>query len=88
MCHIFLGDKNRKPNRKQDRPILFSGCRTISGPRTGELCVFPFIYNSVEYSHCTGVDHNVNWCSVEVDDSGQYVQDKWGNCGSMCSGIP
>ena len=43
----------------------------------GDVCVFPFTYDGVEYDECTIIGHNQLWCSI----SGDYEADgKWGNC--------
>merc|ERR1711988_175975 len=60
-------------------------CLTISGPDTGKQCVFPFIHQGNTYQTCTAFSHDQLWCSTEVDDSGAYIQDKWGNCGDGCN---
>ena len=37
----------------------------------GKCCVFPFTYDSVEYTECTNVDNlGVFWCATEVSESG------------------
>ena len=46
----------------------------------GSTCVFPFVYNGVEYNTCTTVDNgSTDWCALEAE----YV-DQWGNC--VCDG--
>ena len=39
-------------------------CKTINCQR----CVFPFVYNGVEYNQCTSVDseNGAPWCAVNV----------------------
>ena len=64
---------------------VFLECLTISGPDTGKQCVFPFIHQGNTYQTCTAFNHDQLWCSTEVDDSGAYIQDKWGNCGDGCN---
>ena len=62
-----------------------STCKTISGD-TNRPCLFPFIYNDVEYTACTREGNDgINWCSTEVDNSGKFISDKWGNCSPECT---
>ena len=63
-------------------------CYTNGGPDSNKPCVFPFIYNGIEYTACTTVENDgIAWCSTEVDViNGNYVGGKWGNCGPGCSG--
>ena len=63
-------------------------CYTNGGPDSNKPCVFPFIYNGIEYTACTTVENDgIAWCSTEVDVlNGNYVEGKWGNCGPGCSG--
>ena len=63
-------------------------CYTNGGPDSNKPCVFPFIYNGIEYTACTTVENDgIAWCSTEVDVlNGSYVEGKWGNCGPGCSG--
>ena len=66
---------------------LFLGCKTSSGPKSGELCIFPFLYKNVAYNGCTDVENKgVPWCSVKVYNNGSHVDGEWGNCGSNCLG--
>ena len=60
-------------------------CETNGGDDANQQCVFPFSYEGVTYEHCTSVGNNgTQWCSTEVDENGEYVSGKWGNCGSGC----
>jgi len=64
-----------------------SGCRTVSGPVTGALCVFPYTWQGKVYRECTTAHNNgVMWCATQTDWQGHYVDEKWGNCGSSCTG--
>ena len=67
--------------------IYFSDveCFTKSGPETGKLCAFPFIYEGNTYEKCTAIDHDQFWCSTEVDHNGVHARGKWGNCGNECN---
>ncbi|KAK3753634.1 hypothetical protein QZH41_014738, partial [Actinostola sp. cb2023] len=43
----------------------------------GEICVFPFKYQGLDYNSCTTRDHHRPWCAVTPD----YDVDKlWGQC--------
>ena len=49
-------------------------------------CVFPFIYNGVEYTQCTRTDHEDLWCSTLNYRNGE-MRDWWTcseskNCGT------
>eukprot|EP00808_Paulinella_micropora_P003586 g64177.t1 len=57
-------------------------CVTQSGPRSGQRCVFPFLYLGVWYSACTMKDSLEAWCATDVDDIGQAYEQEWGNCGN------
>ena len=60
-------------------------CETNGGDDANQQCVFPFSYEGVTYEDCTSVGNNgTDWCSTEVDENGEYVSGKWGNCGSGC----
>ena len=61
-------------------------CKTNAGDHPNSPCVFPFIYNNVRYAACTSIDNGgTPWCSTEVNDNGDYIEGKWGNCGPECS---
>ena len=56
-------------------------CKTVAsvdGP--SQTCVFPFVYQSVLYTHCTVVDHNRPWCATATNAAGQFIKDAWGAC--------
>ena len=50
----------------------------------GHFCQFPYNYDGVTYTGCTSVDHTGNWCSTSVDQNGDHIYGKWGDCGSTC----
>ena len=43
-------------------------------------CHFPFTYAEVDYTACTSIDHDQQWCITEPDSTGDTVGD-WRNCG-------
>ena len=60
---------------------LYIECKTVEGVQ----CVFPFIYANQTYTGCTNVDNGeTEWCSTEVDETGQYVTGQYGECSSNC----
>ena len=63
----------------------FIGCKTISGPKPGVSCVFPFTYKGKTYRGCTTMENNgVEWCSTKTDNGGAHVGGQWGNCDPEC----
>merc|ERR1719477_279329 len=48
--------------------------------RTGESCVFPFIYQGVEHYHCTYAYSPTAWCATMTDSQGVVVTNRWGDC--------
>ena len=54
------------------------------GTKQGVACKFPFEYKGKRYDGCTKADHNKLWCSTQVDQAGQFIQDFWGNCDETC----
>ena len=65
--------------------IISLDCKTISGPKTDYDCVFPFIYQSVEYHECSLVDNNNEpWCATQVGSGNQFINPHWGNCADTC----
>jgi len=63
------------------------GCKTVAGPQTGELCVFPFKWLGKVYRECTSLDNNGSlWCATDVDPLHNYVTDIWGHCADTCPG--
>ena len=64
--------------------IVFSVCKTESGPEMDKMCIFPFNYKGRTYTDCTTKDaHGTYWCATEVNSNGDYYG-RWGNCGSTC----
>mmetsp|Transcript_54045 Transcript_54045/g.175670 ORF Transcript_54045/g.175670 Transcript_54045/m.175670 type:complete len:105 (+) Transcript_54045:56-370(+) len=63
-----------------------AACTTAgsSGVGAGHDCVFPFRYAGVVYRSCTTVGWVRDWCPVEVDEYGNFVSGKWGDCGAGC----
>jgi len=56
-----------------------TGCKTVSGPDPGKLCLFPFKWDGVVYRECTTHTNNgLLWCATHVDHLGNTTQ--WGNC--------
>jgi len=69
-------------------------CKTTSGRRPNETCVFPFTsQRGITYNSCTTDDtppgYNAAWCATRVDGEGVALDDYWGNCEGKCQfGIP
>ena len=73
---------------KEGNPKDGGGCTTVSGPKTGAACIFPFTYGGVSYNYCP-VDPDEpskRWCSTKVDASGTHVTGtgEYGHCGPDC----
>jgi len=63
------------------------GCKTVSGPVSEALCVFPFTWRGKVYRECTTAHNDgLLWCATETDWKGEYVPEKWGHCGDSCTG--
>lgn len=65
----------------------FSGpCKTIGSE--GEACVFPFIYEGIEYDGCTSTHaaEGAVWCATQVNQNGTVIEGKWGDCSEGCPG--
>ena len=62
-------------------------CVTTSGPDPNKQCKFPFDFDGTTYYECTSEGRDRPWCATEVDidDGRKVIEDKWGNCGSVCS---
>merc|ERR1712002_107065 len=66
-----------------------SSCVASSGPAAGKPCIFPFIYNGVQYQGCTQLINGLAsvyskptfWCSTKVDVNGYHVRGPWDNKG-------
>ena len=46
----------------------------------GERCVFPFKNYGKVYFQCTYLDSPTPWCSTQVDNNGNAVANRWGDC--------
>jgi len=60
-------------------------CNTLAPPDNpfGRPCVFPFQYKDVEYNACTYVESEWLWCATEVDEDGDMVPNRYGDCDIM-----
>ena len=61
-------------------------CTTIAG----DLCVFPFTYQTVAYTACTTADseNGAAWCAVQLGSDGRTVMEgKWEDCSPSCPGL-
>ena len=62
-------------------------CKTVSGPRVGAVCVFPFTFYNLTFTECTDFWHapgggdTLYWCAT----SSNPEPDNWGFCGQHCS---
>ena len=62
-------------------------CKTVSGPRVGSVCVFPFTFYNLTFTECTDFWHapgggdTLYWCAT----SSNPETDNWGFCGQHCS---
>ena len=69
---------------------ISAACTTLSSSKP-EPCVFPFVYDGVEYNECTSVDAanpgNV-WCATEVapEYNNTVIDGRWGDCAESCPG--
>ena len=65
-----------------------SQCKTNEGASPNLKCIFPFFYNGKNQTTCTwdssNLTNNKSWCSTLVDESGNHVGGKWGDCGPEC----
>merc|ERR1712038_1011977 len=66
-------------------------CLTVSGPRTGAPCIFPFVYSGKVYKQCAewvhgGENEGKFWCSTRVDKFDRHINGKgqYGFCSSTC----
>jgi len=69
-------------------------CVTDSGPKSGQKCVFPFIFSGKMYSSCTEwlFDEKKSrkgqlWCSTSVDEFGRHQKGNYGFCSNSCKGF-
>lgn len=53
---------------------------------TGPECKIPFIYKGKRYNGCTLEDSSNKrpWCSLSVDEKGEHIGGRWGDCVSSC----
>ena len=66
---------------------LAEDCFTVSGPKSGEKCIFPFRYNGALHHRCTKDNHDKLWCATDTNQNDGYVDGQWGNCGLCNSGL-
>ena len=68
---------------------FFKECKTRPSHRgLSEPCVFPFIFNNVEYSTCTDENsRDDTWCATKTDAQGNMIPDQWGKCDIGCPGF-
>ena len=62
-------------------------CLTVSGPATGNICVFPFFHERMFHWGCTEREGGY-WCPTLVDDHAELVGDNWGWCRHRCREQP
>ncbi len=65
---------------------LTAACKT-AGTKP-EPCVFPFKYGGQTFNRCTSTDAEAGsvWCATEVDEKGEVIDNRWGNCDIGCPG--
>ena len=58
----------------------------LNGPRKREKCVFPFIFDKVEYNGCAvdRQDRRRRWCSTKIDRDGVHIDGEEGFCDQDC----
>jgi len=59
---------------------LSGECKTVSGPRPNQPCVFPFRWEGRHYSGCVSDGFDQPWCSTLTNLFGVHVTGNWGNC--------
>ena len=89
-----LVDLIKNANENSDETELFVlvavplSCKTVSGPKPGRDCIFPFKWNGQTFNSCPvdPDDKSKRWCSTKVDSNGNHVpnQNEYGHCGSFC----
>lgn len=77
----FPSVKEPRNEDDDDNQQIDATCKTIGNPNTpSQPCIFPFVYKSVLYTHCTTVDHNQPWCATATNIQGGFINGKWGIC--------
>ena len=65
-------------------------CSTVHDSKdslnSNKTCVFPFNWNGTTHYSCNFDEKKGYWCSTEVDETGGFIEDKWGICSSKCQG--
>ena len=64
-----------------------SQCITNGGPDANSKCIFPFTFGTKSYNTCTWKPSSPEgkpWCLTLLDDNGNAIKEKWGNCGVGC----
>ena len=55
----------------------------MTGPDSGERCVFPFKLNGISHTECTmqyaHLKNGKPWCSTKVDEDGEHIGKQGGN---------
>ena len=61
----------------------------------GQNCLFPFNFKGVTYNSCTKASKLLHkkdnsetespWCALEVNQYGQVIVGKWGDCDPNCA---
>jgi hypothetical protein len=75
---------------RSNHPEQIDACITVRGPdgygRTGQSCVFPFIFLGVTYTACTKTTDpdDTMWCSTKTDKCDRHVTGQWGYCSEKC----
>ena len=66
-------------------------CLATQGPGEGELCVLPFLWQGLNYTHCEPWVYGGQWetdgelwCSTKVDSQGNHVEGNYGICSDNC----
>ena len=53
---------------------------------SNKTCIFPFNWNGTTHYSCNLDENKGYWCSTEVDETGGFIEGKWGICSSKCQG--
>merc|ERR1719295_1113694 len=51
-------------------------CRTTSG----DSCIFPFTFKGQTFTKCTYTNSPTPWCATMVDQIGNVITNRWGDC--------